>query len=65
MPLCLATYRIHDRNYSTLNLKEYINELKDWIKKNSKVYKKYTFYHIHYYLMKLRIKLFLKSFSGV
>ena len=65
MPVSLATYRIHDRNYSTLNLKEYINELKDWIKKNSKVYKKYTFYHIHYYLMKLRIKLFLKSFSGV
>ena len=65
MPKSLGTYRIHENNYSHINLKEYIYELNSWIKKNNYIYKKYTFFHLYYYLLKLRIKLFLKSYLGV
>jgi len=65
MPKPLGTYRIHENNYSNINLKEYIYELNSWIKKNNYIYKKYNFFHLYYYLLKLRIRLFLKSYLGV
>jgi len=34
----LAYYRHHNNNYSTKNLKEYINELKYWFKKNKVIF---------------------------
>lgn len=61
----LAVYRIHGDNYSIKNLNQYIEELKNWIKKNSNIYKKFTFFYLNYYLNKLRIKLFLKSILGM
>lgn len=61
----LAVYRIHNDNYSTKNLNQYLEELRSWIKKNSNIYKKFTFFYLNYYLNKLRIRLFLKSIMGV
>ena len=60
----LASYRIHNNNYSTNNLEKYVNELRNWIKKNSLIYKSHTFFYLRYYLFKLRIKLFFKIFFG-
>ncbi len=61
----LSIYRIHSNNYSTNNLKEYYNELRNWISKNRYIFKKYTFLYLYYYLIKLRIKLILKFLPGV
>ena len=61
----LSVYRIHKNNYSTKNLKEYVVELENWIKKNVFTFKDFTFFRLRYYLLKLRIKLFLRSLLGV
>ena len=61
----LSVYRIHKNNYSIKNLKEYVVELENWIKKNVFTFKDFTFFHLRYYLLKLRIKLFLRSLLGV
>jgi glycosyltransferase involved in cell wall biosynthesis len=61
----LATYRIHNNNYSINNLNEYIMELNYWLKNNFIKYKKYSFFNLRYYLIKLRLKYFIKNLLGV
>ena len=56
----LAYYRLHSENYSNLNLKEYISELKYWIKNNKKKYEKIDISLIYPWL-KLK-KLQIESF---
>jgi len=58
----LATYRIHKKNYSSLNLKQYILELNIWIKENEKKYKNkgFSLFFLKLYLFKLKIKYILK-----
>lgn len=59
----LVIYRIHSNNYSEKKLNLYIKELEFWIRKNQD--KKYRFYLLKYYLLKLKIKFFLKNFYKV
>ena len=60
----LATYRVHENNYSKQNLKSYIQELSNWLKKNNFLYKKkgISLLFLKYYLIKLKLKYFLKKF---
>ena len=55
-----AYYRLHSENYYNLNLKEYISELKYWIKNNKKKYEKIDISLIYPWL-KLK-KLQIESF---
>ena len=61
----LATYRIHDKNYSLINLREYLSELKKWKKNNFKTYSKFSLNNFNYYLIKLRIKILINYFGRV
>ena len=58
----LATYRIHSDNLSVSNRKIYIHELKNWIYKNEKKFRKLNLNLIllKQTLFKLKIKNFLK-----
>ena len=44
IPQPLGTYRIHENNYSTTNLKEYTFELYNWIKKIITIIKNILFF---------------------
>ena len=55
----LAIYRLHSNNFSAKNLNSYIEELSSWLKKNKN--KKYNFSLLNYYLLRLRIKKFIKK----
>ena len=61
----LATYRVHENNYSKINIKKYIIELKNWIDKNEIIFKKkgLNLYNQKYLLLKLRLKKILNYFS--
>ena len=61
----LAYYRHHNNNYSTKNLKEYINELKYWFKKNKVILEKegYSLSSQFFLLKRLQLKSFLKRFT--
>ena len=63
----LAIYRIHDNNYSAKNLNQLIFELQSWLKKNKKrIYdKKISLYYQYEYLIKLKIRFFIKKYLGV
>ncbi len=63
----LATYRLHNNNYSNKNLKQHIIEVENWLYKNEEIFKKkgYKLFQQKIYLFKLRIKLILKKFLGV
>ena len=54
----LAFYRIHDENLFKKGIKLYINELKDWLKKNNSYYKKrgYSLFMIKALYYKLVLK---------
>lgn len=54
----LATYRVHNNNYSKRNIKEYIFELQNWINENSIPLKKkgVNLFYQKYLLLKLKIK---------
>ena len=56
----LAYYRIHENNYSK-RVKVYSDELGNWLKINSKKFKKmqYSLNNIRYYFYKLKLKQFL------
>ena len=58
----LATYRIHENNYSSIKLRQYILELNIWINKNSNIYKNkgFNLFFLKFYLLKLKIKYFLR-----
>ncbi len=61
----LAAYRVHSNNYSKKNLKIYINELKEWLKKNSSIQKEMnlSLFYLRYYLFKLKIKYLFSRFN--
>jgi glycosyltransferase involved in cell wall biosynthesis len=61
----LAYYRHHNKNYSTKNLSEYINELKYWFKKNKVILENegYSLRSQSFLLKKLQFKSFLKHFT--
>ena len=40
----LASYRIHDKNYSMKNLNEYVDELKIWMKNNARFFSNFSFF---------------------
>ena len=61
----LASYRIHDKNYSMKNLNEYVDELKIWMKNNARFFSNFSFLNLNIYLIKLRIKVLLKYCMGV
>ena len=63
----LATYRMHNNNYSNKNLKQHIIELENWLSKNEEIFKKkgYKLFQQKIYLLKLRTKLIFKKFLGV
>ena len=65
----LAYHRKHEKNFSDVNLKLYINEMKDWIKFNEKNFKSegFTLIKQKFLLKKLQIKSFIKKiiFLGV
>lgn len=54
----LASYRMHDNNYSKENLKTYIMELNSWMKDNRSFYKNknISLFFLKLYVLKLRIK---------
>lgn len=54
----LASYRIHDKNYSKENLKTYIMELSSWTKDNATIYKSknISLFFLKFYLLKLKVK---------
>ncbi len=58
----LSIYRIHEKNYSKIKLKNYILELKNWIKENDRIFKEegYTLFYQKIYLLKLNLKYLLK-----
>lgn len=60
----LATYRVHKKNYSFINLKQYIIEFNTWIKDNEKNYKErgFSLFFLKFYLLKLKIKYCLTHF---
>ena len=59
----LANYRLHNNNYSTKKIDEHIEELKFWLKKNKKKFKKLrmSLFYQKVYLIKLRIKYLIKK----
>ena len=63
----LAYYRHHNNNYSTKNLKIYINEMKHWFKKNQINLKNegYSLQSQLFLLKKLQFKSFLKRFVNL
>ncbi len=60
----LATYRLHDKNYSKLKVKLFHDELKSWIKENEKDFNQagFTFLYQKIYLFKLKVKIFYEKF---
>ena len=60
----LALYRIHKHNLSSNSYDVYVSELERWINLNSryKIFKKYSFLKIKYFLLKLKIKYFFKKY---
>tara|TARA_B100001250_G_scaffold395317_1_gene400089 strand:+ start:115 stop:903 length:789 start_codon:yes stop_codon:yes gene_type:complete len=63
----LATYRIHENNYTIKNLGKYVVELEDWLNTNKDILKKkgYSLLNQKIYLIKLKIKLLIQNFVGV
>ena len=61
----LTIYRVHDNSYMSKNLKMYILELSNWIKKNEIDFKKknYSLTKQKFYIMKLRIKYLLSRLN--
>ena len=59
----LAYHRKHGKNLSDVNLKLYINEIKEWIKFNEKNFKNegFTLKNQKFLLKKLQIKSFFKK----
>lgn len=59
----LAYYRDHDKNLSKKKLEIYILELSKWIKEHNKKFQEYktSLVHLKYFLLKLKIKNFLKK----
>jgi len=58
----LASYRVHDDNYSKKKIRTYISELSSWIKENEIQFNKegFTLIRLKIVLIKLKIKLFLQ-----
>jgi glycosyltransferase involved in cell wall biosynthesis len=56
----LALYRVHSRNYTLKNILTYYLEIKQWYKKNFYLFKKYNLFKIKYYIIKLKLKYYLK-----
>ena len=53
----LLTYRHHSNNFTNKNYNTYINELKNWIKNNKKIFeKKYNLNYLKIYILKLKLK---------
>lgn len=63
----LATYRIHEDNYTIKNMGKYVVEFEDWFNTNRDIFKKkgYSLLNQKIYLFKLKIKLFIQNFLGV
>jgi glycosyltransferase involved in cell wall biosynthesis len=59
----LANYRLHNNNYSKKRINEHIEELKFWLKKNKKKFKKLrmSLFYQKVYLTKLQLKYLLKN----
>ena len=59
----LSIYRIHEKNYSKIKLKNYILELKNWIKENDCIFKEegYTLFYQKIYLLKIKFKIFIEK----
>ena len=51
---------MHEKNYSKIKLKNYIFELKNWIKESDCIFKKAILCFIKRYLLKLSLKYLLK-----
>ena len=62
----LAFYRIHDSNLSSTNIKVFIKELDEWIKKNNKKLNNLGFSldKQKFYLKKLKLKFFINKSLG-
>lgn len=63
----LAYYRVHKNNYSKRKIKNYIEELNQWIMRNEKIFKsvKINLIHQKIFLLKLRIKYYFDIFGRV
>tara|TARA_B100000579_G_C22803304_1_gene841110 strand:+ start:983 stop:1765 length:783 start_codon:yes stop_codon:yes gene_type:complete len=63
----LAIYRVHDANYSKINLNKYVLELDYWLRRNKQFFneKRISLISQKYLLFKIRIKLFLSKLMGV
>ena len=63
----LATYRIHEDNFSLSKKDIYISELKRWLTRNSKkkFLKEYSFFNVKIQLIKLKIKSFLYKYLKI
>ena len=59
----LVLYRIHGDNYSKKNMKDYIEELNTWIKKNKKNYESLGFdlFQRKIFLLKIKFKYYLNT----
>ena len=59
----LTIYRVHENSYTAKNLKMYIHELTNWIKKNEidLKNKNYVLTKLKFYIIKLRIKHLFRS----
>jgi glycosyltransferase involved in cell wall biosynthesis len=59
----LAIYRIHENNYSSKQIEKHISELSEWVKTNKYLEKehKLSLYYQKIYIIKLKIKHFLKK----
>lgn len=62
----LAFYRIHGSNLSSTNIKVFIKELDEWIKKNNKKLNNlgFSLEKQKFYLKKLKLKFFINKFLG-
>lgn len=63
----LAYYRIHENNYSKKKIKNYIEELNQWITRNERIFKSINLNLVHQkiFLLKLKIKYYLYIFGRV
>lgn len=63
----LATYRVHDENYSKKSNNLYLLEMYLWFKKNhnKRLFKKYSFFYLKILILKLAVKVFFKKFLGL
>ena len=58
----LATFRVHEKNFSSKNIELYLDELTYWLKKNRfKLYKNFNLRQIKTNILKLKTKKIIKK----